>query len=163
MKNLRLKLLQASGLELEELIYLSGSTKASKRLQKIYDRAQELLLEGKEESDEMEFFRAPASSGDDKEVSSGYAVKAPEEKAGKPSERPEVHDSRTSQGGQKTLNFGFDVSPEISREITNSGNNTSSGSNTSDTLIPDSLTSETLKPDSFTSGTLTPEQVSGRD
>ncbi len=44
------------GLELEELIYLSGSTKASKKLQKIYDRAQELLLEGKE-SDGTEFFR----------------------------------------------------------------------------------------------------------
>lgn len=140
------------GLELEELIYLSGSTKASKRLQKIYDRAQELLLEGKEESNEKEFFRAPASSGDNKKVSSGYAVKAPEEKVRRPSEIPEVHDSLTSQDGQKTFNFGFDVSLEISREITNSG------SNTSDTIMPDSLTSETLKPDSFTSDTLTSEQ-----
>ena len=54
------------GLELEELIYLSGSTKASKKLQKIYDEAQELLLERKEESEEMEFFKTPAPSGDDK-------------------------------------------------------------------------------------------------
>jgi len=139
------------GLELEELIYLSGSTKASKKLQKIYDRAQELLLEGKEESDETEFFRAPAPSGDNKEVPSGCAVKTPEEKVGKPSEKPEVPDSRTSQGGQKTLNFSLDILPEISREIMNSENNNS------DTILPHNLTSGTLTPDSFTSG-LTPEQ-----
>ena len=65
------------GLELEELIYLSGSTKASKKLQKIYDEAQELLLEGKEKSEEMEFFKTPAPSGNDKQVSSGSAVKIP--------------------------------------------------------------------------------------
>lgn len=146
------------GLELEELIYLSGSTKTSKKLQKIYDRAQELLLERNEEVDETEFFRAPAPSGDDNEMLSGCAVKTPEEKAGKPSKRPEVSDSRISPGGQKTFNFGFDISPEISREITNLRNNTSSGNNTSDTLKPDNITSVTLKPDSLTSGILTPEQ-----
>jgi len=139
------------GLELEELIYLSGSTKASKKLQKIYDRAQELLLERKEESNETEFFRAPAPSGDDKEAPSGCAVKTHEEKTEKSSEKPKVPDYQTSQGGQKALNFGFDISPEISRETTNSGNSPS------DALTPDNLTSITLTPDSFTSGTLTLE------
>jgi replication factor C large subunit len=122
------------GLELEELIYLSGSTKASKKLQKIYDRAQELLLEGNEESNETEFFRIPTPSDNDKKVPSGCAVTTPEEKAGKPSERSEVPNSRASQGGQKTLNFGFDISPEIPQEITTLGNSTSSGNNTSETL-----------------------------
>lgn len=141
------------GLELEELIYLSGSTKASKKLQKIYDRAQELLLEGKEESDGTEFFRAPTPSGDSKENPSGFSVETPKEKGGKTSEKLEVPDSGTSQGEQKTLNFGFDISPEISPKTTNTGNNTSLENNTSDTLAPD-----TLAPDSFTSDTLTPEQ-----
>jgi len=151
------------GLELEELIYLSGSTKASKKLQKIYARAQELLLEGKKDSDGTEFFRAPAHSGDSKEDLSGFSVKTTKEKAGKPSERPEVPDSRTSQGGQKTLNFGLDISPEISSEITDSGNNTPLGNNTSDalkpdTLTPDDLTTVTLIPGSFTPDATIPEQ-----
>lgn len=161
------------GLELEELIYLSGSTKASKKLQKIYDRAQELLLEGKEESDGTEFFRAPDSSGDSKELPSDFVVTTREEKAGKSSgkssEKSAVPDSRTSQGGQKTLSFGFDISPEISPEITDLGdNNTSLENIISDTLKPytfkpddlasDNLTPVTLKPDSFTSDTLIREQ-----
>ncbi len=145
------------GLELEELIYLSGSTKASKKLQKIYDRAQELLLEGKEESDETEFFRAPVSSGNSKEDPSNFSVKALKEKAEKHSEGFEVPNSRTSQGGQKTLNFGFDISPEISPETTNSENNTSD-TLTSDTLTSDTLTSDTLKSDTLKSDTLIPEQ-----
>ena len=139
------------GLELEELIYLSGSTKASKKLQKIYDRAQELLLEGKAESDETEFFRAPVPSNEDKKVLSAWAVETPGEKTGNPPEKSETSDTRTSQGGQKTLNFGFDILPETSREITNSGNNV-------DTIIPHSLSSEVLTSGSYTPGILTPEQ-----
>ncbi|WP_292388273.1 replication factor C large subunit [Methanosarcina sp. UBA5] len=138
------------GLELEELIYLSGSTKASKKLQKIYDRAQELLLEGKEESDETDFFRVPAaSSGDSKEGLYGFLVKIPKENAGKPSEKLEVPDSETSQGRQKTLNFGFDISPEIFPETTNSGNSTSLENNTSDIITPDNLTTVTLMPERY--------------
>jgi len=146
------------GLELEELIYLSGSTKASKKLQKIYDRAQELLLEGNEESDGTEFFRALAPSGNNKEDPSGFLVKASKEKAGKHSERLEVPNSRTSQGGQKTLNFGLDISPEISPETTNSENNTSD-TLTPDTLTPDTLTPDTLTPDTLTPDTLTPDTL----
>ncbi|RXA20203.1 replication factor C large subunit [Methanosarcina sp. MSH10X1] len=139
------------GLELEELIYLSGSTKPSKKLQKIYDRAQELLLEGKQESDETEFFRTPVSSGDNKELLSGCTVKAPDEKAGKSSEEPGTTDSGPSQERQKTLNFGFELSPEISGEIKKSR------SNDSGTIISQDLT-DTLTPGSFTSDAIIPEQ-----
>lgn len=52
------------GLELEELIYLFGSTKVNKKLQKIYDEAQELLVEYKEDNEE--FFTVPEKSEPDK-------------------------------------------------------------------------------------------------
>ena len=55
--------------------------------------------------------------------------------------KSEISDSLTSEGKQKILNFGFDISPE---EI--SGEKKNSGSNTSDTL-----TSDDLKPDTLTS------------
>ena len=132
------------GLELEELVYLSGSTKASKKLQKIYDQAQELLLKGKQGTD-TEFFKVPSSSSNDKEVPSGCAVKIPEEKTGKITEKPERPDSRTSQGRQKTLNFSFDTSPEISREIVNSSDNVF------DTSTPHNLTPVSLTSDDFIS------------
>jgi ATPase related to the helicase subunit of the Holliday junction resolvase len=141
------------GLELEELVYLSGSTKASKKLQKIYDRAQEFLLEGKEESDETDFFRAPTPSGNDKEIFSGCAVKTPEKKTAKISEKSKVSDSRTSHGGQKTLNFGIDASPKTFRKITNSGGSTS------DTLTSDTLTSITLTSDNPMSSSLEPDKL----
>jgi replication factor C large subunit len=150
------------GLELEELIYLSGSTKASKKLQKIYDRAQELLLEGKEEPDGTEFFRAPAPSGNSKEDRSGFSIKAPKEKVEKHSENLDVPDSRTSHGGQKILTFGFDISPDTSPETTNSENNTSVGNNTSDipkpvALIPDIPKPVALIPDIPKSVALVPD------
>lgn len=132
------------GLELEELVYLSGSTKASKKLQKIYDQAQELLLKGKQGTD-TEFFKVPSSSSNDKEMPSGCAVKIPEEKTGKTTEKPERPDSRTSQGRQKTLNFSFDTSPEISREIVNSSDNVF------DTSTPHNLTPVSLTSDDFIS------------
>ncbi|MDY0128882.1 MAG: replication factor C large subunit [Methanosarcina vacuolata] len=160
-------------LELEELIYLSGSTKASKKLQKIYDRAQKLLLEGKEEADGTEFFRAPAPSGNSKEEPSGFSVKTSKEKAEKHSEGLEVPDSRTSQGGQKTLNFGFVVLSEISPETTNSGNdasytfkpdnlkseNLTSDNLKSENLTLDNLKSDNLKPDKLTSDNLKPDKL----
>lgn len=146
-------------LELEELVYLSGSTKASKKIQKIYDRAQELILEGKEESDEVEFFSTPSPSDDNKEIPSGCAVKTPEEKAGNSSEKPEESGSKTSHGRQKTLNFGFITLPEISRETTNPRNNNSGTiSKNSGTIVPSNFTSVAFAPDSFTSGVLTPEK-----
>lgn len=132
------------GLELEELVYLSGSTKASKKLQKIYDQAQELLLKGKQGTD-TEFFKVSSSSSNDKEMPSGCAVKIPEEKTGKTTEKPERPDSRTSQGRQKTLNFSFDTSPEISREIVNSSDNVF------DTSTPHNLTPVSLTSDDFIS------------
>jgi replication factor C large subunit len=132
------------GLELEELVYLSGSTKASKKLQKIYDQAQKLLLKGKQGTD-TEFFKVPTSSSNDKEVPSGCAVKIPEEKTGKTTEKPERPDSRTSQGRQKNLNFSFDTSPEISREIVNSSDNVF------DTSTPHNLTPVSLTSDDFIS------------
>jgi replication factor C large subunit len=106
------------GLELEELIYLSGSSKASKKLQKIYEQAQEFLLKGKEESNEIEFFRTPISSGNDIEVFSSFEVKSPEKKTVNSSEKSKISDSRISQGGQKTLSFNI-TSPDISRKMTN--------------------------------------------
>jgi ATPase related to the helicase subunit of the Holliday junction resolvase len=135
------------GLELEELIYLSGSTKASKKLQKIYDRAQELLLEGKGKTNETEFFRAFTPAGNDKDVSSDYAVKNSEKKNVETSEKSRASDSRRSQGGQKILNFGIDTS-EISREITNSGSITSDNL-TSITLISDSSKSSVAELDNL--------------
>lgn len=129
------------GLELEGLIYLSGSTKASKKLQKIYDEAQELLLEGKEESEEMEFFKTPALSENNAHVSPGSVVKIPGEKERKSSGKSEISGSLPSEGKQKILNFGFDISlEEISRERKNLESNT-----------PDTPTSDDLKPDTLTS------------
>ncbi|AKB37243.1 Replication factor C large subunit [Methanosarcina siciliae C2J] len=54
-------------LELEELMYLTGSTKASKKLQKIYDEAQKLLEEGKDETADPDFFKAPVPAVDNKQ------------------------------------------------------------------------------------------------
>src|SRR5690606_13732766 len=134
-----------------ELIYLSGSTKASKKIQKIYDRAQELLLEGKGQSNDAEFWN-PSPSIENKEMPSDCAFNTADEKTRKSSEESDESDSKTSQGGQKTLNFGFAISPETSQEITNSRNKNSGA------IIPYSFTSGTLLPDSFTSDSLNLEK-----
>ena len=70
------------GLELEELMYLSGSTKASKKLQKIYDEAQELFREGREDGEDVEFFKTPAPSGNDRQMPPGCTIKPEEKKDG---------------------------------------------------------------------------------
>lgn len=134
------------GLELEELIYLSGSTKPSKKLQKIYDEAQELLSEGKEESEETEFFKTPAHSGNDKQLISCFTVKAPEGKDKKASDKAEIDekasgkaeisDSRITEGKQKTLDLSFGISSEIPGKKESSGTNTFDFP-TSDPLISD--------------------------
>jgi replication factor C large subunit len=77
------------GLELEELMYLSGSTKASKKLQKIYDEAQELFREGSKEAEEVEFFKTPTSSDNKKQLISVNTVKPPENKDGKSPWKPD--------------------------------------------------------------------------
>ncbi|HWR25187.1 MAG TPA: replication factor C large subunit, partial [Methanosarcina sp.] len=64
------------GLELEELMYLSGSTKPSKKLQKIYDKAQEL---GSEEP-EAGFFKNLVISEKEKEKTPDREIKPAEEK-----------------------------------------------------------------------------------
>jgi len=125
------------GLELEELIYLSGSTKPSKKLQKIYDEAQELLREGKEEVEETEFFKTPVPSGNGKHVTSCSTFKAPEEKDEKSSGKAEISNSRISEGKQKTLNLSFDSSSEIP------GKKESSESNSFDFPTSDPLMSDT--------------------
>ena len=56
------------GLELEELMYLTGSKKASKKLQKIYDQARELQA-ASGSGEEPEFFKSPASAGNSKKAS----------------------------------------------------------------------------------------------
>ena len=145
------------GLELEELVYLSGSTKASKKLQKIYDQAQELLLRGKQETDKTEFFKIPSPSGNDKGVTSGCAVSTPEEKIEKPAEKPERSDSRTSKDGQKTFNFSFETSPEISREIVNSSDNVF------DIFTPRNLTPVTPIPDDLTSNSSENDNLKVKD
>jgi replication factor C large subunit len=70
------------GLELEELMYISGSTKASKKLQKIYDEAQELFREGREDAEDVEFFKTPAPSGNDRQIPPGCTIKPEEKKDG---------------------------------------------------------------------------------
>ncbi|MCQ1535904.1 replication factor C large subunit [Methanosarcina sp. KYL-1] len=110
------------GLELEELMYLSGSSKASKKLQKIYDEAQALLISGdKEGAREPEFFKQPEKPGK-KQMS--LDCPAPSEPAKKASSLPEIsvvtgldiHVSPDSEGKQRTLNFGFAASPEEPRK-----------------------------------------------
>lgn len=128
-------------LELEELIYLSGSTKPSKKLQKIYDEAQELLRERREEAQETAFFKSSVSSENGGQVASCFTVQLQEEKDGKVSDNAEVSDPGLSAGQQKTLNFGFDIPADALGEKDNSGSNMS----TSDSLGSDSLESPEIK------------------
>lgn len=107
------------GLELEELMYLSGSTKASKKLQKIYDEAQALLLVRNEES-EGDFFKTPASSDNKKQTISVDIAKPIEKKDGKSTGKPETSNSQTSGDKQKTLKSGSGFYPETSEDKGNS-------------------------------------------
>jgi replication factor C large subunit len=81
------------GLELEELMYLSGSTKVSKKLQKIYDEAQELLREGKEGTEENEFFKTPVPSGNNKQIPFDFKVQTPEKNEGKSAGKSKISES----------------------------------------------------------------------
>ena len=106
MKDTAIEITAGLGLELEELIYLSGSTKASKKLQKIYDEAQELLREGSEETRRDGIFQNSCiPSGNDKQISPGSTVKPPEKKDRESPGKSETSNSQTSEDKQKILTF----------------------------------------------------------
>ena len=115
------------GLELEELMYLTGSKKANKKLQKIYDDARELQVAagGREEA---EFFKLPVTAGGrQKNPASrpaGTKLKTPgffseAEMSGKEavsSETTEITETTapvSSDRKQRTLDFGFDSIQDI--------------------------------------------------
>ena len=98
------------GLELEELVYLTGATKVNKKLQKIYDEAQELMSEPQEAED---FFKisekTPEISANNKPVLPISAFENKEENESLESsgkrERPNF---QTSENKQKTFRSSFD-------------------------------------------------------
>jgi len=130
------------GLELEELIYLSGSTKPSKRLQKIYDEAQELLREGKENEEEQDFFKISVPSEDGKQVTFCSIAQRPGETEKKASDNSDNSDFRLSEGKQKTFNSNYNISSEMS------GKKGISESNTPDSVASNPLLSDVLASDS---------------
>jgi replication factor C large subunit len=109
------------GFELEELMYLSGSAKASKKLQKIYDEAQKLLDEKGDKTKEPVFFKAPAPSVDDKQKTLSCPADIPDKKQEEPSGKPEISSSKPSERKQKTLDLGFEAPSEIPEKKENSG------------------------------------------
>jgi replication factor C large subunit len=126
------------GLELEELMYLTGSTKVSKKLQKIYDEAQELYREGSEEAEEVEFFKTPVPSGSDRQIPPECAVEPEEKKDGEsPAGKSETSSSLISENKQKISNSGRDFIPD----------NFSSDGSILDSPTPDNLASDRSKPD----------------
>jgi replication factor C large subunit len=105
------------GLELEELMYLSGSTKASKKLQKIYDEAQELFLADGEEAEEIEFFKTPAQSGNDKQMPSICITRPEEKKDGESPGKSETSNSRASEKPMESKQIdGKPIDNQISTE-----------------------------------------------
>lgn len=100
------------GLELEELMYLSGSAKASKKLQKIYDEAQQLLDKKRANAGEPDFFKAPAPAVDDKQTTLHCPVTIPEKVPEDAVEKTETSDSQSLGKKQRTLDLGFDVPKE---------------------------------------------------
>jgi len=112
------------GLELEELMYLTGSAKASKKLQKIYDEAQKLLEESKDKTEDPDFFKVPAPAADNKQrtLSCPVIIQEEEEEPQKevPAGKSDPSDPRPSERKQKTLNMGFDAPLEIPGKKENS-------------------------------------------
>ncbi|WP_410510304.1 replication factor C large subunit [Methanosarcina hadiensis] len=96
-------------LELEELMYLSGSTKASKKLQKIYDEAQKLLDTKKEKAEEPDFFKAPEPAADDKQTTLHCPVIVPEKEPEDLPGKTGASGSQPLEKKQKTLDLGFDA------------------------------------------------------
>ena len=126
-------------LELEEFMYLSGSTKVSRKMQKIYDEAQELLCEGNEETKKPEFFKNPVPSKNNKQISTGCTVKSQEKKEEKSSGKSDIFESRVSEDEQKMINLSFNFSPKVS------GENKPFESNKHDSLIHNNFIAEDLK------------------
>jgi replication factor C large subunit len=100
------------GLELEELIYLSGSAKTSKKLQKVYDEAQKLLGERRDKTEEPDFFKVPAPPIDDKQKTLSCPVNIPEKEQEETTGKPEIPESQLSEVEQKTLNPEPNTPPE---------------------------------------------------
>ena len=123
-------------LELEEFMYLSGSTKASKKMQKIYNEAQEFLSEVNGEAKKTEFFKIPVPSKNNEQISSGCTVKSQEKKEEKSSGKSDISELRVSEGEQKIINLEFNFSSKIS------GENKPFESNKPDSLINDNLIAE---------------------
>ncbi|AKB18108.1 Replication factor C large subunit [Methanosarcina sp. WWM596] len=114
------------GLELEELMYLTGSAKASKKLQKIYDEAQKLLDESKDKTEEPNFFKVSAPAVDNKQRTLSCPAVILEDEKGTQKRvqagKSEASDSQPSEAGQKTLLMGFDTPSEIHEKKETSGN-----------------------------------------
>ncbi len=104
-------------LELEELMYLSGSAKPGKKLKKIYDEAQKLIEKNKDKTEEPDFFKASAPAVDDKQRTLSCPVIITEDEKGTQkgvqAGKSEAFDSQPSEAGQKTLLMGFDTPSEI--------------------------------------------------
>lgn len=98
-------------LELEELMYLSGSTKVSKKLQNIHDEAQKLLDTKREKAEESDFFKVPAPAVEDKQTTL-HPVNNPEKEPEDSYEKPEASGSQPLKKKQKTLDLGFDAPKE---------------------------------------------------
>jgi replication factor C large subunit len=109
------------GFELEELMYLSGSSKASKKLQKIYDDAQKLLDVKKDKEAEQILFKVSAPEIDEKQKTlhcpANTPDKEPEDSAGKTA----TPAPQTAERKQKTLDMGFDTLKELSEGKVTSG------------------------------------------
>ena len=88
-------------LEFEEFMYLSGSTKASRKMQKIYDEAQELLREGNGGAEKTEFFKTPGPSKNNTQISSACTVKSQEKKEEKSSENRTFPNSKLLKARKK--------------------------------------------------------------
>jgi replication factor C large subunit len=97
------------GLELEELMYLSGSAKASKKLQKIYDDAQKLIETKKDNSEEHNFFKAHAPEIDDKQTTLHCPVTLPVKEQEDPAGKPGSPEPQLAERKQKTLDMGFNA------------------------------------------------------
>jgi hypothetical protein len=104
-------------------MYLSGSTKPGKKLQKIYDEAQELYRTGSDESREVEFFKTPAPSPaisvNEKQISPGSTAKPSETEDRKSSSKPETSSPQASKNKLKTRKSTPEYSPEPSGEKKN--------------------------------------------
>ena len=126
-------------LEFEEFMYLSGSTKASRKMQKIYGEAQELLREENGGAEKTEFFKTPVPSKNNTQISSACTVKSQEKIEEKSSGKSDISEFQASEGEKKSINLGFNFFSKVS------GENKSFESNKPDNSIYDNFIVEDLK------------------